>query len=76
MSEQRLSADKVERLLNRLHSPEEAKRVHAALRLAGPGVDAEQIRPALEAARADADPHVRRLADWILERLGASRPAA
>src|SRR5262245_41001620 len=57
MSEKTLSAQKVGKLLNRLHAPDEAIRVHAALRLTGAGVDESQVRPILEAALGDPDPH-------------------
>jgi hypothetical protein len=69
MSEKKLSPRKHRRLLRRLHAPDEAVRVHAALRLAGPGVDPELVRPSLELALTDADPHVRRLAGYVLARL-------
>lgn len=69
MSEDLIPAEKVERWLQRLHSPDEAKRIHAAMRLAGTGVDPQQIRTALEAARIDPDPHISRLAAWVLDRL-------
>ena len=76
MSDGMLSAERLDRLLRRLHSPDEAVRVYAALRLTGAGVDAEAVRPALEAALGDVDPHVRRLAAWVLSRLGQARRAA
>lgn len=76
MSEKRLSEEKLQRLLRRLHSPDEAVRVHAALRLTGAGVDAEAIRPTLEDALSDPEAHVRHLAGWVLERLPATRRAA
>ena len=76
MSKKTLSAEKVDRLLRRLHAPDKVVRVHAALRLTGPGVDVGAVRPVLEAALADADPHVRRLAAWVLSRLGQTRQAA
>lgn len=76
MSDKTLSAEKLDRLLSRLHAPDEAVRVHAALRLTGTGVEAERVRPTLEAALGDADPHVRRLAAWVLSRLGGKRLAA
>jgi hypothetical protein len=34
------------------------------------------VRPALESALGDVDPHVRRLAAWVLSRLGQARRAA
>ncbi len=76
MSEKKLSVEKHERLLSRLRSPDEAVRVHAALRLTGPGVDAGLVRPALEQALADPDAHVRRLAGWVLGRLTPPASAA
>ena len=76
MIEKRLPAEKIERLLSRLHSPDEAVRVHAALRLTGRGIDAEQVRPTLETALADPDPHVRRLAAWVLTQIGSMRRVA
>jgi hypothetical protein len=39
-------------------------------------VDAERVRPTLEAALGDHDAHVRRLAAWVLARLGVTRHAA
>jgi len=76
MSKMALSAEKLDRLLRRLYCPDEAVRVHAAFRLTGSGVDAEAVRPALEAALRDSDAHVRRLAAWVLARLGQARHAA
>ncbi len=70
MSESKvLSAKKHQQLLCRLHSPDELLRVQSALRLAGPGVSSDVIRPELEAALADPEPHVRRLAAWVLTQL-------
>jgi hypothetical protein len=76
MSELELSANKHERLLRRLRAPDEAVRVHAALRLTGPGVNAGLVRPGLEQALADPDPHVRRLAGWVLARLARDEQVA
>jgi HEAT repeat protein len=70
MSEsKKLSQQQHDSLLQRLRSTDELVRIQAALRLTGSGVDAAVIRPQLEAALADADGHVRRLADWVLARL-------
>jgi HEAT repeat protein len=76
MSDKALSAEKHDRLLAQLHAPDEAVRVCAALRLTGAGVDAERVRPTLETALCDPDAHVRRLAAWVLARLGLPRHAA
>ncbi len=64
-----LSAEQHRHLLCRLHSPDELVRVQAALRLSGSGVDALAIRPALDAALADPEPHVRRMAAWVIAQL-------
>src|SRR5262245_23968089 len=56
------------RWVRRLRHPDEARRVHAAMRLTAPGVDASALTPALRELLADPDPHVRRLADWVLRR--------
>jgi HEAT repeat protein len=71
-----LPAEKVERLLSRLHAPDESVRIHAALRLTGTGIDVERVRPTLEMALGDPDSHVRRLAAWVLARLAPVRRAA
>jgi hypothetical protein len=71
-----LSAEKHERLLRRLRSPDESVRVHAAVRLTASDVDADRVRAALEQARDDPAPHVGRLAAWVLERLPPTRQAA
>ena len=76
MNTKALTAEKLDRLLRRLHAPDEAVRVHAALRLTGVGVDVEAVRPALEEALGDVDSHVRRLAAWVLSRLDQTRRAA
>jgi hypothetical protein len=76
MSEKTLSQDKHEALLGRLRHPEDAIRVHAALRLAGPGIQPELVRAALEQALTDPDAHVRRLAAWVLARLAPAQQAA
>jgi hypothetical protein len=76
MSEKTLSAEKHEALLRRLRHADEAVRVHAALRLTGPGIQVELIRAALEQALTDPDDHVRRLAGWVLARLAPGQPAA
>jgi hypothetical protein len=68
-----LPDDKWERLIRRLTSDDQAKRVHAALRLARSSADAERTRAALlpllnhEAAGG--------LVAWVLERLPAQRAA-
>jgi HEAT repeat protein len=64
-----LSQEQQHCLLERLHSTDELVRVQAAMRLSGAGVDPAVVRPALEAALADPDAHVRRLAAWVLARL-------
>jgi hypothetical protein len=70
MSEQeRLPDEKWERLVGRLRSEDEAKRVHAALRLSGSRVDADRTRPAMQEALADENAHVRKLASWVLAQL-------
>ena len=76
MSEKLLSPRKHEKLLRRLHSPDEAIRVHAALQMIGPGVDAGLVRAGLAQALSDSDPHVRRLAAWVLARLAPASRAA
>ena len=70
MSEPRnLSLEQHQSLLFRLRCADELVRVQAAMRLSGSGVDPAVVRPELEAALADADAHVRRLAAWVLARL-------
>jgi hypothetical protein len=76
MDEKKLSPGKHEILLSRLRAPDEVVRVHAALRLSGSRIDADLVRPALEQALTDADSHVRRLAGWVLARLGRGEQAA
>jgi HEAT repeat protein len=76
MRDRKLSSRKHEKLLRRLRAPDEALRVHAALRLVGPDVDADRVRAALEQALADPDPHVRRLAGWVLGRLAPEQQVA
>src|SRR5262245_43459529 len=76
MREKRLSRKKLDRLVRRLHSPDEVVRVHAAQRLTASDVDEDAVRPALVAALTDPDPQVRKLAGWVLERLGPSSHAA
>ncbi len=63
--------ERLERLMRRLRSADDAVRIHAALRLTGEGIDAARARPALTEALNDGDPEVRRLAAWTLARLGA-----
>ncbi len=72
-----LPVEKLEKLLVRLRAPDQAVRVHAAVRLTAADVDAGAVRPGLEQALDDPDAHVRRLAGWVLARLaGADRQAA
>ncbi|MFO0926668.1 MAG: HEAT repeat domain-containing protein [Gemmataceae bacterium] len=70
------SPDRLQKWLRRLHAPDEVLRVHAAMRLTAPGVDASDALPALQQALADPDPDVRQVAGWVLARLPAARRAA
>jgi len=70
MSE-RTPEERLDRLMGRLRSHDDAIRIHAALRLTGPGIDPTRARPALTDALNDADAEVRRLAAWALARLAA-----
>jgi HEAT repeat protein len=76
MSEPRyLSLEQHRNLLSRLRHADELVRVQAAMRLSGLGVDQAVVRPELEAALSNADPHIRKLAAWVLARL-SQRAAA
>src|SRR5262249_24064874 len=67
---------RVGKWLARLRSADPAVRVHAALRLAALGSEAESARPALaELLRGD-DPHLRKLAGWGLAQIGPRQEAA
>ena len=77
MSDMRNPEERLTRLLARLRSSDETIRIHAALRLTGPGIDAAQARLALSEALHDADEPVRKLAAWAMARLaGPTRAAA
>jgi HEAT repeat protein len=67
---------RVGKWLARLRAADPAVRVHAALRLAALGSEAEPARPALAEALAEDDPHLRKLAGWVLAQLGAAQEAA
>ena len=76
MSEKQSLAGKYKELLSGLRSTDAAVRVYAAVCLTGPGVDARLVRPELEQALADPNPHVRRLAAWVLGRLSPRKRSA
>ncbi len=76
MSDTRTPEERLARLLARLRSDDESIRIHAALRLTGPGIDAAQARRALSEALHDADEPVRKLAAWALARLAVPSSAA
>ena len=76
MNETRSPEQRLARLMERLRSHDEAVRIHAALRLAGPGIDPVLARPELSAALRDPDEAVRKLAAWLLARLAAPAAAA
>jgi HEAT repeat protein len=61
--------ERLSKWLRQLHAPDEAIRVHAAMRLTTPGLDVQAALPALQEALLDPDQHVRRLAAWVLARL-------
>lgn len=70
MSEQeRLPDERWERLVARLRSADDAKRAHAAYRLGSSLPDAGRTREAMRVALTDAEPHVRKLAAWVLTQL-------
>jgi hypothetical protein len=62
--------------LARLRAADPAMRVHAALCLAALGREAEPARAALAEALGQEDPHLRKLAGWVLAQLGAGQEAA
>ncbi|MGL4549776.1 MAG: hypothetical protein ACRC33_01205 [Gemmataceae bacterium] len=68
-----MTDDKWERLVRRITSDDEAKRVHAALRLARSAGDAERTRAALLPLLGH--DQAGGIVAWVLERLPARRAA-
>lgn len=68
--------DRVEKQLRRLRSDDEAVRIHAAMRLAGPGLEVARVRAGLTEALNDPQEPVRKLAAWVLARLGSGEQGA
>jgi hypothetical protein len=68
--------DQIAKWVRRLRGADDARRVHAAMRLAAPGTDLTAVLPALQDALLDADPQVRKLAAYVLGRVGKEREAA
>lgn len=75
MSETTRSAEQMGRWLRQLRGPDDLLRTHAALRLTGPGIDVEAVRLAMREALQDENAEVRRLAVWVLGRLGQAAAA-
>ncbi len=73
----RLDSDgeRITRWVRRLSGGDEARRVHAAMRLSSPGLDLSPVMPALQEALRDADPQVRKLAAYVLGQVGKERDA-
>ncbi|MFO0844835.1 MAG: hypothetical protein U0797_20960 [Gemmataceae bacterium] len=69
-------AERIARWVRRLRGDDDARRVHAAMRLAAPGLDLTAVLPDLRAALLDADPQVRKLAAYVLGSAGQQREAA
>lgn len=77
MREEPRPTERLSRWLRQLREPDELVRAYAAMRLTGPGLDAEAVRAGLQEALQVPDPEVRRLATWALARLAhVETPAA
>jgi HEAT repeat protein len=68
--------EQIAKWVRRLRGEDDARRVHAAMRLAAPGLDLAAVVPSLQEALLDADPQVRKLAAYVLGRVGKEREAA
>ena len=75
MSERKLTPEEHRSLIFCLRCGNELVRAQAAMRLTGAGVDEPAVRADLEGALADANPHVRRVAAWVLARLSRRKAA-
>jgi hypothetical protein len=71
-----VNSRKLAKWLDRLRSPDEARRIHAAIRLTTPGLDVRDAVPVLEAALSDPDAEVGKLAAWVLARIKPAAAAA
>jgi hypothetical protein len=69
-------AEQLARWVRRLRHPDATRRVYAAMRLTAPGLDLACVMPALREALLDADAEVRKLAAFVLGRVGKERDAA
>ena len=66
------SVDRLQKLIRRLRSPDDLKRLHAAVLLADMGPDAREAVPTLLEMLQDESPKRRKLAAWALGSLGTA----